>query len=200
MRLDYESPIHQQLEPGERLLWVGRPRQGFFLRGSDAFYIPFSIVWGGFALFWETMVLTSLVRARGAAGVIGVVFALFGIPFVLVGLHMMFGRFVLDARERGSTYYGVSDRRILIVSGRVSRNLASIELPRLPPLQLTEHRDGTGTITLLDPATRGRTGPRTWLGGDTRFPAGAAMFERVAEAVDVFRTIREAQAALSNAS
>ena len=46
--------IERRLESGERLIWSGAPREGLALRRGDLFMVPFSLVWGAFAIFWET--------------------------------------------------------------------------------------------------------------------------------------------------
>jgi hypothetical protein len=68
------------------------------LRPSDTVAVPFSLLWGGFAIFWETQVLS--------AG--SLLMSLWGIPFVLIGLHLMVGRFFIDSRLRSRMYYGVT--------------------------------------------------------------------------------------------
>ena len=82
------SGIERELSAGERLLWSGQPRRGVRLRSSDAFTIPFSLLWCGFAIFWEASVVT-----KGAP----FSFMLWGIPFVVVGFYIVFGRFFVDA-------------------------------------------------------------------------------------------------------
>lgn len=45
--------VRDELEAGERLIWSGQPLQGLRFRSSDVFVIPFSLMWGGCAFFWE---------------------------------------------------------------------------------------------------------------------------------------------------
>ncbi len=41
-----------------------------------------------------------------------IIFCLFGIPSVLIGLFLLFGRFFTDAHIRGRTCYGITNERI----------------------------------------------------------------------------------------
>jgi hypothetical protein len=137
------SSVEGELTSGERLLWKGRPRTGIRLRPADAYLIPFSLVWGGFAIFWEFTALDKVPKNNPA----GWAFPLFGIPFVLLGLHFIFGRFFVDAKIRANTEYALTDRRAIIVSGLSSRSVKSINLQSVPEVGLTEAADGSGTIT-----------------------------------------------------
>lgn len=139
MTQDIPEEISREVAGSERVLWAGQPRQGVFLRGTDAFLIPFSLLWGGFAFFWEASVL----EAPNAPGF----FALFGIPFVGVGVYLIFGRFFADAKQRERTFYVVTNERILIISGLFSRKVKSLNLRTLADLSLSEGSDGEGSIS-----------------------------------------------------
>lgn len=145
---DPASELSSELSSGERLIWSGRPRQGLFLRGSDVFMIPFSLFWGGFAIFWEWGVLSSTRHNHGNSPAhADLIMPLFGIPFVLIGLYLIFGRFFLDKKQRESTVYGITNQRIIIRSGFFARSTKSLNLQTLSDLSLTERSDGSGTIT-----------------------------------------------------
>lgn len=133
-----EDVIRRELGPSEQLLWTGRPRQGVVLRAEDGLLIPFSIMWGGFAIFWE---------AAAIASDAPFFFALWGVPFVLVGLYIMVGRFWVDARQRAATVYGVTSERVVIVSGVFARGVKSLSIDTLTDVSLTERAGGGGTIT-----------------------------------------------------
>ena len=147
-----ESILSPELGSGERLLWSGRPRGGLRLRPQDVVLIPFSLLWGGFAIFWEIMALSTTAKAPAPFRFL---FPLFGLPFVMIGLYMIVGRFFFEARARARTIYGVTNQRILIVGGARGAQTRSLELSAIPELSLVQHKDGTGTITFggaLDPA------------------------------------------------
>ncbi len=127
------------LSSGEDILWTGQPKQGVMFTGKDIFLIPFTLLWGGFALFWNVMVWIM----PGAQQPASWLFRLWGLPFLCVGLYMIGGRFIHDAIIRRTSFYAVSNQRILVLRGR---KLTSLKIRRLPKLELAERGDGTGSI------------------------------------------------------
>lgn len=122
--------FQRYLDPGERIVWAGGPRQGVIFSGRDIFLVPFSLMWGGFAIFWEsTVVLT------GGP----VFFALWGVPFVVVGLYLIFGRFIADAWVRSRTVYALTDQRALILRQTTGERLTAVMLRNAVQTQLTLH-------------------------------------------------------------
>lgn len=178
-----EAQLHSELDPGENLLWAGRPSQGVVLRKADALMIPFSLMWGGFAIFWEVSVL-----ATGAP----LFFTLWGIPFVLVGLYMIFGRFFVDARIRDRRFYGLTDRRAIVRSGLFRTKTESFPLEGMTRIGLEESRGGSGTVSLGPAAS-----PQMAMFGGSGWPGmqgmAAPAFEMIPEAKKVYDLVRAAQ-------
>ena len=133
-----QTALLRELTAGEHLLWTGMPRQGMLFRAGDVILVPFSLLWGGFAFFWEYNVVI-LNKAP-------FFFMLWGIPFVLIGIYLIAGRFFVDSYQRSRTYYGVTDQRVLILSGISARQVKAISLQNLNETSLTERSDGSGDI------------------------------------------------------
>jgi hypothetical protein len=181
------TSIESELRIGERLLWKGRPRGGLRLRAQDAFLIPFSLVWGGFAIFWEASVLTHIPRDTA----VGWFFPLFGVPFVLFGLYFIVGRFWVDAMRRGRTEYALTDQRAIIASGLFTRTIRSIDYRSIPEIGLTEKSDKSGTISFGD------QGPSAWWYRRNTFPGfepTPSAFEMIDNVRSVYDLIRRAKA------
>jgi len=150
------SELQQHLDSNEKLIWSGQPKKGVIFRTADIFLIPFSLLWCGFAIFWFTTALRS-----GAP----FIFAMFGIPFVVVGLIFVFGRFIIDAKMREKTVYGLTADRIIIKAGIFKKSVKSLNIKTLSDIEFDEKGDGSGTI---------RIGPRnimmSWMNGMEWWP------------------------------
>ena len=136
---ELEEYLKPNLSSGEKLIWTGKPKTGIVFRSSDAFMIPFSLLWGGFALFWESSVIAT--RAP-------FFFKLWGIPLILVGLYLTIGRLFVDAKKRENTIYGITPDRIIIESGIFSRDIQSLNIRTLSDITVNQKADNSGTITL----------------------------------------------------
>jgi hypothetical protein len=130
--------------------------------------VPFSIMWAGFAFFWEWGVIHSKAP---------LFFRLWGIPFVVVGCHMLVGRFFADAWERARTHYALTNQRVIVsIEGRKA-SVRSFDLRTLNDTSLKLKEDGSGTIDLGPAAYR------------TEPPA----LEMLDDAASVYDRIRRAQ-------
>jgi hypothetical protein len=134
MAVNVLPEVEQELIGGERLLWSGRPDPSRHFDRSDRFLIPFSLLWGGFAIFWEA----SVIQEGWGFGVV------WGIPFVAMGLYFIVGRFFVKARKKRRTHYAVTDRRVLSVE-RGGPTHATF-LSAIPTVNSTIRSDGAGTV------------------------------------------------------
>ncbi|AZO52552.1 MAG: PH domain-containing protein [Mesorhizobium sp.] len=129
--------FQRRLLPRERILWSGIPAQGVLFAGRDVFLIPFSLLWCGFAIFW-----TYSASMQGAP----LFFDVWGAMFICIGLFFVFGRFAVDAWLRRRTSYAVTDKRILIMRTAPFANFTSIDLERLPDIQLSGEGQKRGNL------------------------------------------------------
>jgi hypothetical protein len=128
------------LLPNEDILWSGQPSASptTVFTPHDLFFIPFSVVWLGFALFWEAGVLTANAP---------LLFKLWGIPFVVVGVHNLVGRFIYKFWKKRHTHYAITNQRVLILYKSLTQNVQTLHIDRLPGLSKSIGLLGLGTIT-----------------------------------------------------
>jgi hypothetical protein len=111
-QLDHRALATRELQPGEQLRWSGTSDPAVLLTPADGYLVPFSILWCGFAVFWEVGVVRT-----GAP----FFFPLFGAVFVVVGLQLVIGRFAVKQHRKRTTAYAVTDRRAFVTNGRTTR-------------------------------------------------------------------------------
>jgi hypothetical protein len=144
-----------ELLPGETIGWAGRPNPGVIFHQEDWLVIPFSLFWGGFAIFW----------LLGASGIWDIwvnkpdrTFQYFGLiwgtPFVLVGQYLIWGRFVYKWWQKTRLYYALTNRRALIVErGLRNRTTTSAYFEGLSIIDKSIRRNGIGSISFGGPVT-----------------------------------------------
>jgi hypothetical protein len=175
------------LEPGERILWQGRPDAKFYLSGAHVFSGLFGLFFAGFALFW-------MVLASSAGGF----FWMFGLLHFCVGLGIMLAGPLGGAFVRRRTWYTLTDHRAFIATDLPWRGRALADYPITPETRITFH-DGDlpsihfamrgGPVISKNVAMQRRKMRRTYTS-----PIG---FDRIPDGRHVLSLIRQAQRAQS---
>jgi hypothetical protein len=180
---DTSSKFESELNPGERILWSGQPHQGIVLRAADWFIIPFSLIWGGVALIFAY----ATVAQHAPLGVV-----LLGVLFGLVGLYVIVGRFFVDKLQRQNTYYALTDKRAIIISGIFTQHIKTLIIQNLPEIGVTTRRNGIGTIMF------GSSHPFAWMYASSGFPNmgfyhSAPSFENISDVRSVYQLVKLVQ-------
>ena len=133
--------VERELEPDEELIWVGQPIPIYFTASSIA-AVLFAIPWTLFALFWICGTAGFKIPAFGPE----MLFPLFGVPFVLVGLGMFCSPLFVRAWLK-KTAYVITDQRAIIFAGAFfSTKIVSFPPEELGKLQRKEKADGIGDV------------------------------------------------------
>ena len=138
-----QQRLQDELKPGETLAWVGQPNPSRSMKSGFVLWV-FFIPWTAFSLFW--MVGASgfnMQRLDGGAGL----FALFGLPFVLIGLGGLSAPLWLR-RRAGSTVYAITNQRALVIAGVKSITVKSYLAGDIANTEKTQHQDGSGDLVL----------------------------------------------------
>jgi hypothetical protein len=135
------SLIEAELNPGEKITWVGVPIPGrLAMRALPIVW--FGIPWTAFALYWMARAYGFMIPDfHGGSGN----FPLFGIPFVLMGFWMLSSPY-RGWRAARKTVYALTTERAIIIQGGSSKVVQSFRPDRLADLRRTQQDDGSGGL------------------------------------------------------
>jgi hypothetical protein len=141
----FEEKFQSFLAAGETIHWTGQPETSVIFHKEDFFVIPFTLMWGGFAIFWEAGVLGFWTDGKSVHA-ISLFMSLWGIPFVVIGQYMIWGRFFAAAWMKRRIYYALTNRRALVYQDWGSRKLIAAYLDQIPGIDRESNTRGIGTI------------------------------------------------------
>ncbi len=148
---ELRESLEKELEPGERVMWVGQPS----LKQGD---------WKSAAMVWIGLEWTVIAILFTLASVLSVVvggapicFAFSGLPSILIGIWVITGPSRMRRFLR-NTVYAVTDlRAIVIEQGNRDKNVRSFVGKQLTKVFRVEKPDGSGDV-ILSEATHLDTG------------------------------------------
>lgn len=142
MTLEY---IQKELGSEEKLIWSGRPKQGVVVQGLDYISIAIGVLFLAIAISVMATLCSSLFE-RPEVSVFPAIAAL--TCFMLLTAFFLFWRFHSDKIYRSHSYYGVTNKRVIIVSKRFSKTVYSLSLSELENVAtIKEYSDKSGSIT-----------------------------------------------------
>lgn len=177
--------FRQELQPSERILWMGKPKQEFRLFFRD--WISFVGVG-----FWVFIVLSSF--SKGGQSSIWTI-----LPFllVIVGFFALIicVNVLIERYARFKTDYAVTNERALISRGILIKTVDSVILRDTPEVLIEEKSDGYGTILFGRPSGLQELLALFSRRHDDRY--GVPVFEQIENVREVYELIQHAKSGLN---
>ncbi len=152
---------------GEKLVWAARPDVKIAVFISFGIWL-FAVPWTAFSLFWISIPAAALYEGytgadigapKGAPSLAMWAFALWGVPFVLVGFAMLLAP--LWTLKRGTkTLYVLTGKRLAVLEGSRKITITSILPGEISGLSRKEGPDGRGTLIVLQGFEKDSDGDR----------------------------------------
>ncbi len=162
---ELDAAVRDELRNGEELWYAGMPKPWYSARKMLPIAV-FGLFFGGFAAFWITMAAAGVwfvgtqpkenAGAQIASGVF-MLFPLFGLPFLLIGLAMISSPWWIARKARRTACCVTSQRAMQVSVGR-SINVQSWSSDELGEISKSIHSDGTGSITFARSLVQGSKG------------------------------------------
>ncbi len=147
LRPDAEDRLLAEVGPGEKVIWSGQPKASRFVLATIP-VVVMGLFATGFSIFW--VVIAFLGTRQGGFSLI---FPLFGLPFVLIGVGMI-GSPLWAASKSRRIVYALTDRRLILIEPTFlpgGTRVVSIRGGEIGPIERLERADGSGNLTFGRP-------------------------------------------------
>ena len=134
--MDLRNRVDRELEPNEQIQWIDMPVPKFFTKFSTPLFL-FAIPWTSFAVFWIIGASQSPSKA----------FALFGVPFLLIGVCMLLSPLWAYYKTLKSVYV-ITSKRAIIIDGGKSFTIRSYPPEKLHNIYRVEKKNGIGDVLI----------------------------------------------------
>jgi hypothetical protein len=134
-----ETGASRLLDPGERLIWSGRPNAFRYAINQATVPFLFGLVFFGFAVFW----------IQGAGRYEGLLFMLAGIPFLVIGLGFVLCPVWHYIRGTRTSYVLTNRRAVVDIAGMFARRL-SVPLRQIRFVETKPRSNSLGDILFRD--------------------------------------------------
>lgn len=154
------AALAAELLPGEALRWAAEPSSGMRVAGFAIWLVAIPFL--GFGLLWTGLTLVPLlIGAPARMTWLGIVAALFGLPFLGVGLIAFRKPFQLR-KAAENTVYAFTDQRLIRLQHGKTRAVSEVPMDSIGSVDMVEYSDGSGTLTIQalgPPEAEGRRRP-----------------------------------------
>lgn len=151
---ELDARLKQELEPGERLVWMEQPVPRFFTAASTPTFI-FAIPWTAFAVFWTAGAAEFKVPDFRGSGFD--FFPLAGLPFIAIGIGLLCSP-LWAYRKALKSVYALTDRRAITIEGGWTTLVRSFAPDQLRNVHRKDRRGGIGDVVLAQEVVTGSKG------------------------------------------
>ena len=127
--------LRPYLDIKEQLLWSGTPCNTRKYK-PNIFILIFLIFWNAFAILW-------VIGATAGGGAFG----LFGLPFIAIGVFLLYQFVFVPGKKLSRTVYAVTDTRVIIlVPSKNGYDMNSYLFRTMQEINFANVKDDSGTI------------------------------------------------------
>ena len=138
--------LEKVLDKDEKVFWEGQPKFWPFVLGGGSVAFIFGIIWMAFLVpFFIPLIFAGTatsamtingVPIKGMDSMALIMFVLFGggcmlLPFLIIGLGMMFGVPVYQFLVYKNMYYAITNKRVIVQGGVVGRDFQFIDFDQI---------------------------------------------------------------------